>query len=243
MSGEHDVTPVSLTPPNDQNDPTKPVTDDQRRWAQEALDARHKSLASVQTTADSWGKSITAILGAFALVAFLKGPEAINDVPTGSGAAFEVGFGVGTVDPARTVVLLIFISAAVVILAVVAAAFAAQGTPGWTKVLDGPTFKTKSENATKNAIHLLWASRILTLIGAMLVFGALALAWMASIDKLSKTPDASQAAIVSTAGSVVCGELRSRADGSIEVVPKGGQASVIAPATTVTLVDSCPAQP
>lgn len=222
--------------------PAQPVTEDDEQWSKEALDARHKSLATVQGVADSWGKSITAILGGFALVAFIKGPEAIKDVPTGSKALMDVPV-FGSVDPARTVVLLIFIAAALVIIAIVAAAIAAQGTPGWTTVLDGPTFHTNSTNATKTAIKLLWASRILTLVGAAVVFGALALAWAATIDKPSTSTPVAQSAIVSTASAVVCGELRSLSDGSVEVVPAGGTASVISPSTAVTLVDACPAKP
>lgn len=234
--------PESVPQANVQPRVGRPVTADDERWSSEALDARHKSLATMQGVADAWGKSIAAILGGFALVAFIKGPEAIKDVPTGPDAAFGLPV-FGSVDPARTVVLLIFIAAALVILAILAAAIAAQGTPGWTTVLDGPVFETESESATKNAIRLLWASRILTLVGAALVFGALALAWMSTVDALGKSTPKGQAAIVSTATTVICGELRSQPDGSVDVVPKGGVPTLIAPTTSVTLVDSCPAAP
>jgi hypothetical protein len=53
-------------------------------------------------------------------------------------------------------------------------------------VLDGPNFRKDADYAAQQAIVLLWVSRIFTLIGAALVFGAMALAWMATIDNAGK---------------------------------------------------------
>jgi hypothetical protein len=163
----------------------RPVTDDDRRWVKEATDAQHSGLATVRAAADGWGKAISGILGAFALVAFIKGPQAITDVPTGPGFQFNLP-GFGPIDPARTVVFLIFAAAAFVIVAIVCAALAAEGVPRWTRVLDGPNFRKDADYAAQQAIVLLWVSRIFTLIGAALVFGAMTLAWMATIDNAGK---------------------------------------------------------
>jgi hypothetical protein len=177
--------PTQTKPTPAQLQPARPVTNDDRRWVKEATDAQHSGLATVRTAADAWGKAISAILGAFALVAFIKGPQAITDVPTGPGYQFNLT-GFGLIDPARTVVFLIFVAAAFVIIAIVCAAFAAEGIPRWTRVLNGPNFRKDSDYAAQQAIALLWVSRALTLIGAALVFGAMALAWVATIDNAGK---------------------------------------------------------
>jgi hypothetical protein len=227
--------PRSPTP--DQLQPTKPVDSDDRRWSTEAADARHSGLKSVRDTADAWGKSISAVLGVFALVSFVKGPDVVSAIPTGSRATFHLFF--LTLDPARTVVAWIFIAAAMILVAVITAAIAAEGTPAWEPKLDGRRFRTLTEGGEKRAIKWLLISRILTLLGAFLVFCAMALAWTATIDKLSKP----QVVMASTKDAVVCGELRSRPDGSIEVVSVGGATSVLAAGTDITPVDSCPASP
>ena len=234
------MSPIVVTP--DDLKPTRPVGPDAQRWQKEALEARHTSLSTVRTAADAWGKSITAILGVFAAVAFVKGPEAIKDIPTGDSAAMTVPL-FGRIDPARSVVVLIFVAALLVIIATVLAAIAAQGTPGWTKILDGPRFRSKSESATRLAIKMLWASRILTLAGALSVFVALAIAWSATVEKASKPEQSSQSAIVGTANGLVCGQLTADANGQVLLKPASSAGNSFKPSGVMTLVDKCPAAP
>ena len=154
-----------MTPTKHQLDPARPVTLDDELWEKEAVDAQHKSLATVQATAASWEKSIAAVLGAFALVAFVKGPAALTDIPTGpkSGMAINA-LGLTEIDPGRTVAFLIFVSAALVIIAVVSAAIAAQGVPAWVSVFDGFELMRRARDASIESIRWLRVSRAATLL-------------------------------------------------------------------------------
>lgn len=220
---------------SDPNAPTTPVTKDVRRWKTEADDARHKALERIQGTADAWGKSIGTILGAFALVAFLKGPEALKDVPTTM--AIGTGF---TFDPARTVIVLVFAAALAVAIAMLLAAIAAQGMPGWDRILDAPTYQRNTQSAAKTAITLLNWSRGIALVGFILFFLALSLAWIGAIHKLESAAPQTQSAIVSTEAATMCGVLRTKPDGSLEVAPSSGPASAVGVAAVLTLVEDCP---
>jgi hypothetical protein len=230
-----------MTPTQPQTQPARRVTPDDEQWEKEAVDAQHKSLATVQATAASWEKSIAAVLGAFALVAFVKGPAALTDIPTGpkSGMAIEA-LGLGTViDPGRTVGLLIFVSAALVMFAVVSAAIAAQGVPVWVSVLDGFALATRTRDASISSIKWLRASRAATVLGAAVLFGAMAIAWLAVLDKPAELK--TQSAIVSNASATVCGELRAKSGGALEVAPKDGTPVAVGPTSQIVLVEKCPA--
>jgi hypothetical protein len=231
----------------DQFERTRPVLADDDRWKKEAVDARHTGLATVQSKAESWGKSIEAILGAFAIVAFIKGPEALGDLPTGPKVTYFLGVKgvpfVGDVgrliDPARSVVLLIFLASAMVIVAVALAAIASQGVPTWTRILGAQNLRDNAVAATKRAIRYLQFSRILTLGAALLVFAALAIAWTAVLDNPDE-PKA-QEAIVSSADGTLCGALQAGPDGTLNIVPKGAGSTPVSASSQITLVESCPA--
>jgi hypothetical protein len=95
---------------------------DDSRWDSEATELLHQSLPMIQGTAGKWGQSVTAVLGAFSLAAFLKGPESFTDLPA----------------PWRLVVVgLVLLGALAAAAAVYVAELAAQGSPRWVQQLDG----------------------------------------------------------------------------------------------------------
>ena len=95
---------------------------DDVRWEEEAINVAHESLASVRTTAKSWGETITALLGVFSAVAFIKGPDAFTAIDG---------------DGASVAALLIIFAAGLAAVAIALAAFAAQGVPRAVAPLDG----------------------------------------------------------------------------------------------------------
>jgi hypothetical protein len=215
-------------------DPTDATPDDER-WEEEAADARHKSLDNVRATGKAWSESIGLILGAFTTAAFLKGPEALSDVPAGG---FTLRAGPWTYEPAPTVVNVVLSGALVLAIAFAFAALAAQGTPGWAKQLTGRTYAARTESAAKWSIRWLVTSRFLTAIAAALILVGMAMAWTAQVEKPAG-PDTTSA-IVSAGGRSVCGTLSTAADGSVSVTPKGGSAAAVDPGSPVSVVESCP---
>jgi hypothetical protein len=87
-------------------------------WDEKAQDARDDfGLVSVRQVAKGWAASITALLGVFTAVAFIKGPSALTDV-----GGWE----------AVVAALLILMAAGVAMVAILLATLAEQGIPGWT---------------------------------------------------------------------------------------------------------------
>jgi hypothetical protein len=211
------------------------VLPDDQVWEDEANEARHKALDNVRATAKEWGTSIGLILGAFTTAAFLKGPEALKDVPANgfTMTAFGVPY-----EPARVVTWLVIVGALVLAFALAAAALAAQGTPGWTEQMSGPDYAVKSMQATKASINWLFRSRMATALAAALILLGMAVAWTAELEK--PKADAATSAIVGAGTAAVCGILTTGPDGAVSVTPKGGTALGLDPAASVTIVDSCP---
>jgi hypothetical protein len=213
-----------------------PILPDDLAWEDEANAARHKALDNVRATAKEWGTSIGLILGAFTTAAFLKGPEALTDIPADG---FELTvFGLVSYEPAVVVLWLVIIGALVLAFALAAAAMAAQGTPGWTEQMTGPVYAVKSMEATKKSIRWLITSRFATALAATLILLGMAVAWSAQLEK--PKADSATSAIVGTSVAAVCGALTTAEDGSVSVTPKGGATQKVDPSATLTIVDGCP---
>jgi hypothetical protein len=214
---------------------TGQVTADEEQWADEAIEARHKSLDNVRATGKAWTESIGLILGAFTTAAFLKGPEALTDIPADG---FTLQAGPWTYEPAPTVVNLVFIGALTLAVAFLLGALAAQGTPKWEGQLTGRRYASGSAAAAKASIRNLSLSRLATVVAALLIVTAMAMAWTAQLYK----PDASKAtsAIASAGGQPICGTLTTSAGGALTIAPKGGAPSAVDAAMPVTIVESCP---
>jgi hypothetical protein len=215
------------------------VLPDDLVWEEEAAAARHNALDNVRGTAKEWSQSIGLILGAFTTAAFLKGPEAFSDLPA---AGFTLRFQLASIDvtyePRTAALALIFLGAIVLTIALATATFAAQGTPGWTKQLNGETYRIKSTSATKWSIALLTVSRVTTIIAAVMILVGTAIAWSADAQK--PTADEAQSAIVQLQTGAICGVLSNAADGSLQVTPEGGATHAIPSTGNIVLVDGCP---
>lgn len=212
-----------------------PITPDDERWEEEAADARHTKLDVVRATAKAWGDSIGLILGAFTTAAFLKGPEALNDIPA---AGFKLTVLGWTYEPARTVVNIVVLGALALAVALALAALAAQGAPGWAEQLTGRDYAARTARATKRSIRLLLASRLTTAAAAALILIGMAMAWTAQVEK--PAGDESTSAIVSAGGQSVCGSLSTGTNGSLTVTATGASARPLDPGSPVTVVEGCP---
>jgi hypothetical protein len=164
---------------------------DDSRWEAEATELLHQSLPKLQDAAAKWGQSVTAVLGAFSLAAFLKGPESFTDLPA----------------PWRLVVIgLVLVGGLAAAAAVYTAAVAAQGSPRWVQQLDGWQLKALHKQLGRHTGRLLNLSRALTAGAALVVLGAMAIAWLA--DSLQAEEPARQSAVVVwRSGQVRCGQL------------------------------------
>ena len=211
------------------------VTADDLKWEEEAIEARHKSLDNARATAKSWAESIGLILGAFTTAAFIKGPEALTDIPSSGFTLKALGW---EYEPATTVPNVVLGGALVLAIALALAALAAQGTPEWTAQLTGRDYARRSKDSTKDSITFLNLSRFATVIAAALILLAMGMAWTAQVQKPAEEETTS--AIVTAGNRPVCGTLSTAADGSVTVTPKGGAASAVDPASAVTIVEGCP---
>jgi hypothetical protein len=196
---------------------------DDSRWETEATELLHQSLPKLQDAAAKWGQSVTAVLGAFSLAAFLKGPESFTDLPA----------------PWRLVVIgLVLVGALAAAAAVYTAALAAQGSPRWVQQLDGWQLKALHKQLGRYAGRLLNLSRALTAGAALLVLVAMATSWLA--DSLQPEKPASQSAIVVwRSGQVRCGQLAGGSSPTLQLAD-GQMAAGLQDVAQVVIVDRCP---
>ena len=199
---------------------------DDLRWEDEALEEHHHGLTTVRSSAAKWGESIGALLGVFALVAFVKGPDTFTDI---------------TGVEAEAAALLVVLAAAFAGAAVMLAALAAQGTATDVSLLDGWALRTLTAARTKAAAKQLAWSRVLAVGAAMLVLVAVGLTWLAALRERDESGATSQHAVVisQASGEVVCGEL-TMARGTLSVTPANGPSQHIAALESVSIVKGCP---
>jgi hypothetical protein len=199
---------------------------DDVRWEDEALEERHRGLAAVRASATKWSESIGALLGVFAVVAFVKGPDTFTDVH-----GWE----------AEAAALLVVLAAALAAAAVLLAAIAAQGAAQDVSILDGWALRTLTAERIKAAAKQLAWSRVLAVTATMCVLLAVGLTWLAALDERDEKQSTGQSALLvsGAAKEVVCGTLTMTAAG-LRVVPKRGRPHDVVSPETLTLVSSCP---
>jgi hypothetical protein len=196
---------------------------DDIRWDSEATELLHQALPKIQEAAAKWGQSVTAVLGAFSLAAFLKGPESFTEVPA----------------PWRLLVIgLVLVGALAAAAAVYTAALAAQGSPRWVVQLDGWQLKALHKQLGRHAGQLLNLSRALTAGAALLVLAAMAIAWLA--DTLQPEKPARQSAVVVwRSGQVRCGQLAGGSTPTLKLAD-GQTTPELHDVAQVVIVDRCP---
>ena len=198
-------------------------TEDDRRWESEAADARHQELTRIRTAAESWGKSVAALLGVFAVAAFVRGPSSFAEVPADVGASAAV---------------LALAGALAAGAAVWTAALAAQGAPENIYGLDGWAFRSVSATGAQKAARLLNWSRILALTAFIYVFGSTGLVWIDAIDRES-TPSLSAIVQPANGAPARCGRLVT-ANGQLALRLPQDQTTALTGAEKLVVVDECP---
>jgi hypothetical protein len=197
---------------------------DDRRWESEAQDAVHKQLTDVRTAATAWGKAISALLGVFTVVAFIKGPETFNGVKG---------------KEATAAALLVLLAAVLAAGAVLLAALAEQGVPRKLKRFAGWELRHQTQvRAQTAAVQLAW-SRILGVGAAIVVLASIGITWIAAQRDASKSEASQKALVVSDSGVVQCGTLVKQGSG-LALKLADGTASTAAGARQVIKVSSCP---
>jgi hypothetical protein len=199
-------------------------TTDGDYWNAKADEARHEQLVRARDAAKNWGQTIAALLGIFATVAFIKGPESLDKIPG---------------DNAYAVVAMIAAAGAAAALAVYYAAIAAQGTPKQVKNFDGWRLKHITQADAASVAGQLRASRAFALIAAVTLLGAMGVAWLASLSARGGETKGQTLLVVTQAGVPTCGTLARGDDGKL--VLKFGETNVpLADVGKVVEVDSCP---
>ena len=129
-------------------------------------------LAGVRSAATAWGASITALLGVFAAVAVVKGPDSLTAVG---------GW------PAQLAAVLIILATSLGIVAVLLCALAAQGVPVWKEGVDAWSYRAAIKDRARKATWQLHLSRYLIVVVLILVTEAVAVTWLASVTQSTTT--------------------------------------------------------
>ena len=205
------------------------ISPDERRWDREADDLRHAGLKDLSDRATAWQGSIAALLGIASLAAFVKGPDALKDLP----ATIAVP-GLEWRLPVPEITFWLFVAAiGLIAVAYWFAVLASQGVPKWHTTLTGIQLQAAVQKDAPRRINYLLISRLTTIAAVVAVFAGTAIVWAAQIQ--SSTPAKPQSYLVITGAGVFCGPLARDGDGPITV--GGGQ---IGDASHVIAVSSCP---
>jgi hypothetical protein len=171
------------------------------RWNKEADDVQVSALTDARGLATKWGATIGTLLGVFGIVVFAQGPSALTDVP-GRAAYVVLAF-----------VLLATLSA---VAAIYFAALAEVAAPTKLSPLNGWTLKHLYDKRLPKIFEQLKLSRALALSAAVLVFGAVSVAWLATLHKRDAPSDPQTVLVTFNDGMAACGELK-RTDGGLTV--------------------------
>jgi hypothetical protein len=197
-------------------------TDEAQAWDEKLRDSGGDfGLAGARATATAWGASITALLGVFAAVAVIKGPDSLTSV-----GGWQ----------AQVAAWLILAAAGMAMVAVLLCALAAQGVPIWRTDLDAWSYRSGMRYRAQTATEQLKWSRYLVLGVLLLLILAMGVTWLTAVSGASASKPVH--AIVVTDRDVECGVV-SNANG-IMILDAGHGATPIANAKQVTIIDKCP---
>jgi hypothetical protein len=203
-----------------------PVTDDDWKWEAEAEDLQHKSLSNVRAIAEKWAGSIATLLGIVATVLLIQGPEKLEDLK---------------VAEPILVVGLSLAAALAATMGLIAAIYAAQGVPRWTSNLDGYRLKARTRELTQKSVVALNLSRAAIAVALVLLLtGTFYILIAEATDSDDSSADVSAVAV--TSSGTYCGTLVLAADGQASLSAGTSQVS-LTNATSVAIVDACPAAP
>jgi hypothetical protein len=179
-------------------------------------------LASVRAAAKGWGASIAALLGVFAAVAVVKGPDSLTAV-----GGWQ----------AQVAAWMILAAAGIAMIAILLAALAEQGVPVWQKDLDGWKYKNLTlQRAQQAAAQVRW-SRYLVIVVLFLVSLAMGVTWLSAVNSVAPQP---VHAIVVSDFDVRCGVVATLNGVVTLQIGKSPAASPITNVRQVTIVSKCP---
>lgn len=196
---------------------------DDRRWEDEAVDVLHSQLADVRGTATAWGAAISALLGIFSVVAFIKGPTAFTSVHG---------------HEADAAALLILFAMVLAAGAVVLSALAAQGVPRDVQQLDGWELRFQSGARARAAVTQLAWSRLLAVASALVVVLSIGLTWLAALRE-GDGASATKVLVVTNGGGVRCGALVATSP-VLKVKDAAGATMQVRGVKQIVKVESCP---
>jgi hypothetical protein len=198
------------------------LRDEVTYWQNQAVDAHHNLLATIQSAAGKWQAAIAAFLGLYATTGFVLGPDKLATLPVHGNV--EIG-----------IVVAFFIAGIVGIIAVIMANLAAQGIPEiftGTPVTGPLMYQLVSSRARSARCQLHWAMGLAGAAGVLiLVISGFLLG--AGIRAQAHPSD-----ILINTGHAYCGLLIHHA-GQVGVKPPGG-AFVSAAGGSLTPVNACP---
>lgn len=156
---------TDIEPSGQQKPIGQPSTEDSRRWQDEADDLRHTALQDIRASAEKWASSISALIGVFSVVAFVKGRDTFANLEPAARNASAALVIAATVCAASAVAL---------------AAFAAQGWPRTFDVLSGDVLANWYQRQLGRAVWSFRISRFLALASAIVLVSAVTLTWFGS---------------------------------------------------------------
>lgn len=198
------------------------LRDEVTYWQNQAVDAHHNLLSTIQSAAGKWQAAIAAFLGLYATTGFVLGPDKLATLPVH-----------GTVEIGTVVAF--FLAGAIGIAAVIMANLAAQGIPQiftGTPITGPLMYQLVSRRARSARCQLHWA---MWLAGAA---GVLILAISGFLLGAGIRAQAHPSDILINTGHAYCGLLTHK-HGQVGVKPAGGP-FVSAAGGSLTPVNACP---
>jgi hypothetical protein len=197
--------------------------DESEYWENLLDEQRRTGLKSIRETAGKWQGTIAGLLGAFGLVAVVKGPSTFKDLGVNeSMSAWLLG--------------MMIVAAVLAFGAILCSAMAAQGVPQIRRNWTGDNLRSWTHDTIKSTVTLLFVGRLLTYVTAFIVF----VAWLLvpAIAITQTKPSSLKAIVIRADGQIVCGALTNSANLQVKV---GEQEPINLIATDdIKIVDACP---
>lgn len=167
------------------------------RWDKAAKEAEFNSLSNVQSTAQSWSTSITALTAAFGILTLVKGPDSLTSIDPTWAMRVKIG---------------LFSALFCALIGILLGAFAAQGFPG-KRYDEALAYREFILTSASHASKLLGCSRIAVVVAVLLLFGSIAAAWCAPTP--TKVSPVNHYLIYLRSGQIDCATLVTGSDGRI----------------------------
>jgi len=203
-------------------EPVPSLRDEVSYWQNQAVDAHHNLLSTIQSAAGKWQAAIAAFLGLYATTGFVLGPDKLATLPVHG--SLEIG-----------VVVAFFMAGIAGIVAVILANLAAQGIPEiFTGTpITGPLMYQLVSSRARSARGQLHGAMVLAGVAGVLILAISGFLLGAGIRAQAHPSD-----ILINTGHAYCGLLVHH-EGQVEVKLPSGR-FVPAAGGSLTPVNACP---